>query len=121
MRPLLDRYEVKTIALSKDSVEIASQHRKRDGLSFTLLADPALKVIEQFGLIHQSGLEFKTFFVLGIPLGYPTGFRRMAIPTTFLVDRDGIVRWIDQADDYRLRGDVERIRQALQSVYRVDQ
>ena len=121
MRPLFDRYEVKVVGLSKDTVEDANKQRIRDGLSFTLLADPELKVIEEFGLIHQNGLEFGTFFFLGFPLGWPTGFRRMAIPTTLLVDRDGTVRWIDQAEDYRLRGDAERIQQALQTVFGVEE
>ena len=117
MQPLLQSYGVQTMAISKDTVAQAQHHRQRDGLTFPLLADPELKVHYQFGLVHQNGLEFETFFVFGIPLGWPVGFRRMAIPTTFLVDEQGIIRWIDQADDYRLRGDRARIEQALQKVF----
>lgn len=42
---------------------------------------------------------------------------QMAIPTTLLLDEEGIVRWIDQADDYRLRGDRARTENALKRVY----
>lgn len=117
MQPLLQNYSVQTVAISKDNVSQAQHHRQRDSLIFPLLTDPELKIHHQFGLVHQNGLEFKTFFVLGIPLGWPVGFRRMAVPTTFLVDEQGIIRWIDQAEDYRLRGDRKRIEEALQQAF----
>ena len=102
------------MALSKDSVAEAAAHRTRDELDdITLLADPDLKVISAFGLEHHKALEFKSWTVLGIPLGLPTGYKRMAIPTSILMDANGTVRWIDQADDYRVRGDEERLIQAL--------
>jgi hypothetical protein len=41
----------------------------------------------------------------------------MAIPTTLILDEDGIVRWIDQAEDYRLRGDRTRTEGALREAF----
>lgn len=119
MKPMLDRYGVSVVALSKDPPELARAHRDRDGIEFTLLSDPDLAVIERFGLLHEEALEFTTFFVAGIPLGWPKrlGFDRMAIPTTLLIDEQGIVRWIDQADDYRLRGDERRTLAALEESF----
>lgn len=115
MKPLLERYGVTIVALSKDTPALAAAHQKRDGLTFPLLSDPELSVIKRFGLLHEGALEFQTFFVGGqrFPLGWPTGFQQMAIPTTLLLDEDHIVRWIDQADDYRIRGDESRTRAAL--------
>lgn len=118
MRPLLDRYGVAVVALSKDPPEVAKAHRERDGLHFTLLSDPRLEVIRRFGLLHEGAVEFRTFYLAGhFPVGWPTGFRRMAIPTTLLLDEQGIVRWVDQADDYRLRGDRTRTENALREVF----
>ena len=118
MSPLFEQYGVTVIALSKDTPEIARTHRERDGLNFTLLCDPDLAIIERFGLLHEGAVEFRTFFLAGhFPLGWPTGFKRMAIPTTLLLDEKGIVRWIDQADDYRLRGDRTRTENALKEVF----
>jgi len=37
----------------------------------------------------------------------------MAIPTTLLVDEQGVIRWIDQTDDYRLRSSNERVLKAI--------
>lgn len=114
MRALFHEKGVRLVALSKDSVAEAAAHRTRDELDdITLLADPDLKVISAFGLEHHKALEFKSWTVLGIPLGLPTGYKRMAIPTSILMDANGTVRWIDQADDYRVRGDEERLIQAL--------
>lgn len=118
MRPLIeDRYGVKIVALSRDTQAQVQRQQKRDSLSFTLLSDPKLAVIRQFGLVHHKGLPFKTFHLFGIPLGVPRKPQSMAIPTTLIVDQDGIVRWIDQADDYRMRGDEARIRAALADVF----
>ncbi|GBE23954.1 MAG TPA: redoxin domain-containing protein [Actinobacteria bacterium] len=117
MQPLLHRYGVATIAISKDSVEDAAAHKRRDNLSFALLSDPDLEVIGQYGLVHRAGFEFVTRFVFGLALGYPVGFKQMAIPTSLLIDESGTVRWIDQAEDYRLRGDESRIEHALREVW----
>lgn len=118
MHDELARHRVEVVALSMDTPAKAAHHQQRDGLRFTLLSDPKLEVIRQFGLQHDGGLEFAiSGSIAGIPIALPTGFKTMAIPTTLLVDEDGIVRWIDQADDYRLRGDVQRITAALDSAF----
>lgn len=117
MAPLFERHGIRILALSKDTVEQAALHKGRDGLPFDLLADPELRVIRAFGLLHEKALEFRTWTVAGIPLGLPSGKKTMAIPTTLIVDEKGIVRWIDQADDYRIRGDEKRITDALAAVF----
>ena len=48
------------------------------------------------------------------PLCRDGGIRRsLAIPTTFLIDAEGSVRWIDQAEDYRVRSDAPRVLGAI--------
>ncbi|NOY27683.1 MAG: peroxiredoxin family protein [Oligoflexia bacterium] len=119
MAPLLADYRVTLVALSKDSPAQAAAQRQRDGLEFILLCDPDLAVIKRFGLLHEGALAFRTF-LLGrarFPLGWPVGFKQMAIPTTLILDEDHVVRWIDQADDYRIRGDERRTRDALARVF----
>ncbi len=118
MRSLLDKYRAKVVALSKDTQEDARAHRERDGLGFDLLSDPDLAIIKRFGLLHEGAVEFATWYLAGhFPIGYPVGFKQMAIPTTLILDEEGVVRWIDQADDYRLRGDRRRTEFALREVF----
>lgn len=119
MRPLLDRHGIEVIAVSKDTPAQVRAHRSRDELSLTLLSDPELELITAFGLRHVGALEFRTFLIGGIrfPLGYPVGFRTMAIPTTLILDEAHVVQWIDQAEDYRVRGDEARTREALTATF----
>lgn len=119
MQPDLDKYGVSIVALSKDSVEEAAVHKTRDGLSLTLLADPKLEVIRQYGVEHHKALGSNTgsFTVGGIPLALTPSFKTMAIPTSLLVDENGVIRWIDQTDDYRLRSDNDRVLQAVKDAF----
>ena len=108
---------VEVVAISCDTPEEASRLVSREGLSFTVLSDPALEVISAFGLAQDRGLRVWTFTVLGIPLGVPVGRRRMAIPTSLLVDPSGEVLWVDQARDYRLRADRELVMSAVRRAF----
>lgn len=117
--PELEARGVRVVALSKDTVEEAAVHRKRDAVKATLLSDPKLEVIRRFGVEHHKALNMKTggFKLAGIPLGLNMSFKSMAIPTTLLVDEDGIVRWIDQSEDYRIRSNRERVLAAVQDTF----
>lgn len=118
MKPELAEHGVRLVALSKDDVASAARHKERDGLTFTVLADPKLKVIRQFGVEHHKAIEFSKggFSIAGIPLALVPELKTMAIPTTLLVDEHGVVRWIDQTDDYRLRSANDRVMEAVRSL-----
>jgi hypothetical protein len=115
----LAAFGVRVIALSKDSPGDAANHRERDGLAMSLLSDPRLEVIERFGVLHRGALEFSTlrFSIMGIPLALVPSFKTMAIPTSILVDDRGTIRWIDQADDYRLRSGEARVLDAVRRAF----
>ena len=119
MQPELEQYGVSVVALSKDTVEEAAIHKTRDRLSITLLADPKLEVIRQYRVEHHKALGFKTgkLVVGGIPLAFTPSFKTMAIPTSLLVDENGVIQWIDQTDDYRLRSDNTRVLEAVRSAF----
>lgn len=108
--------------MSKDTAVEAAKQKERDNLSFALLADPKLKVIRQYGVEHHKAFGFHTgssFKLFGLPFSLWPSFKAMAIPTTILIDEQGIVRWIDQADDYRLRSNGERVMGAVREVFRL--
>lgn len=113
------KYNIKVVALSKDTPEEATIHKNRDHLSIQLLSDAKLKVIRQYGVEHHKAFGFETdsFKIFGVPLSLKPSFKAMAIPTTLLIDEEGIIRWIDQADDYRLRSNNERVMSAVQTVF----
>lgn len=119
MKGELEKYGVSLVALSKDTVADAAHQKSRDKLSFTLLSDPKLDVIKQYGVEHHKALEFSnvSFTLFGIPLALIPTIKKMAIPTSLLVDEKGVIRWIDQADDYRLRSNEERVMEAVREAF----
>ena len=119
MQSDLEKYGVSVVALSKDSVEEAAIHMERDDLTLKLLSDSNLEVIRQYGVEHHKALNFTTttFIIGGIPLALTPSFKAMAIPTSLLVDENGIIQWIDQADDYRIRSNGDRVFDALKSAF----
>lgn len=116
MKDVFDRYGVELVAISMDTVEQAASMRVRDDLWCTLLADPELKVIDQYGLVNRSVIA-KTWWVLGLPIGMVAGKKQMAIPTSILLSENGTVKWIDQSDDYRIRADRARVERALDEAF----
>lgn len=115
------KYNVQTIALSTDTVEHAKAHLERDGLNMRLLSDPQLAVIRQYGVEHHKALSLdstnvKTIFAIGLPFSTPS-YRPIAIPTSLLIDEHGIIQWVDQSDDYRLRASRDTVMAALKKAF----
>jgi peroxiredoxin len=102
LRPELDARGIALVAISADTPEQIRAGRARHGARATLLADPELAVTAQYGLVNRKGLA-------------PGGLRRLPIPTTLLVDAEGIARWIDQATDYQVRSHPDRVLSAIRS------
>jgi peroxiredoxin len=67
-----------------------------------MLSDSDLHVTRQFG-IENTNTSFRPPGIMGLP-----------IPTTILTDAKGIVRWIDQSDDYMVRSEPERVLAVLE-------
>ena len=119
MKSDLEQYGVNVVAISKDDAKTADKHKSRDNLSLTLLADPELAVIRQYGVEHHKALEVSgpSVTVFGITLGFIPSVKKMAIPTSMLIDEQGVIRWIDQTDDYRLRSSEELVMKAVKDVF----
>jgi len=117
--PKLAEHGVEVVALSKDTPAAALQQRKRDKLSFQLLSDPELEVLRDYGAEHHKAIEFSKggFTLFGIPLALVPSFESMAIPTTFLIDERGVIQWIDQAEDYRIRSAEDRVLTQVRRVF----
>jgi peroxiredoxin len=119
MQSELGEHGVSVIVLSKDTVEEAAIHKTRDNLSLTLLSDPTLEVIKQYGVEHHKAFGFNTGPISwgGLPFSFKPSFKTMAIPTSLLVDEKGVIQWIDQADDFRIRSDNGRVIEAVKNAF----
>ncbi len=115
----LETHGVTVVALSKDTVEEAAVHKTRDKLTLTLLSDSKLEVIKQYGVEHHKALGLATtrFSLFGIPFSFVPSYKTMAIPTSLLVSEEGVIVWIDQSEDHRLRSNEERVLQAIEGAF----
>ncbi len=88
------------MTLSTDKPEEIRKSRSKHGLRATMLSDRDLAVTDRFNLRNARGLR-------------PPGMAALPIPTTILVDAEGVVGWIDQTDDDRVRSHPDRVSRAL--------
>lgn len=99
-------YGIEMVALSPDTVKESHRTKRSSKLRMPILSDEHLEVIDLYGVRHPKAM--------GAPRnGSP--IRPLAIPTTFLIDADGKVVWIDQADDYRVRSNPDRVLAAVRA------
>ena len=100
MRPGLDARGIKIVTVCADDAERIRKGRRKHGLAATMLADPDLAITDRFNLRNRTNLS-------------PRGVRPLPIPTTILVDADGVVRWIDQGTDYQARSHPDHVMAAI--------
>ncbi len=105
---MLDARGIAIVTVCIDSPEQIRAGRAKHGARAVMLSDASLVVTDRYNLRNP------TNFAPGQDGGLPT-FRGLPIPTTILVDAEGVVRWIDQSTDYQVRSDPERVRAALET------
>ena len=104
LRPQLDERGVELVTLCTDTTEDIREGKSKHGAKAVMLSDRDLAVTRLYG-IENTAPKVNFWSPEGLP-----------IPTTILADREGIVRWIDQSDDYRVRSEPGRVLAALQEV-----
>jgi peroxiredoxin len=100
LRPELDARGIELVTISTDTPEEIRKQRTKHGARAVMLSDTDLEVTSRYNLRNERNVS-------------PKGFAPMPIPTTFLVDAQGIVRWIDQSADYQVRSHPDRVLQAI--------
>jgi peroxiredoxin len=68
------------------------------GFTFPLLSDPRAEVIRRYDLLHPSG---------------GPGGTDIARPAEFLVDSNGVVRWVNLAEGVTVRARPSQVLEAL--------
>jgi len=92
---------VQILAISPDpntkSQELADRLKAR----YRFLTDGDLALTRRYGLVHARG--------------GPNG-EDVPIPTTVVIDRHGIVRWLKLADNYQVRPDPADVARAVRAL-----
>jgi len=82
------------VAISVDSPEESRDLCQKAGFTFSFLSDPNTNAIRAYDLLHtKAGVN-----------GHD-----VARPGEFLVDSNGIVRWVNLTEDFRVRARAEEL------------
>lgn len=84
------------VAICPDPVAMNRKVTDRLGLAFPVLSDPGLVAVDAYGVRHEGALR-------------PEEGQSIPRPATFVVDRDGVVRFRHLTDDWRVRPRAETL------------
>ncbi len=110
------RRGVQVLAISVDRPAAAAEAGARWEIPFPVLADPDLVAHEAFGVVHTADdAEVARLHSLGIDLEAASGrtHHRFAIPSIFVIDGAGVIRWAHSDPDYRTRPSAQQLLQAI--------
>ena len=101
MRPDLEARGIRILLVCTDRPGLIRTGRALHGNRAVIVSDPDLAVTDLFGL-RNGGVNVR-----------PPGTPALPIPTTLLIDADGVVRWMDQSRHYSERANPERVAAAV--------
>ena len=87
------------MAISVDTPEINRRQRQKLGFTYTFLSDPKAEVIRRYDLLHRGA--------------GPKGMD-IARPAEFLIDSNGIVRWVNLTENIAVRARPEQVLEAFE-------
>jgi peroxiredoxin len=92
---------IRPVAISVDSPEDSAKLKQQAGYTFSFLSDPNAEVIRRYDLLHA---------------GQGIDGHDVARPGEFLVDPDGVVRWVNLTDNYWVRARPEQVLEAAKTL-----
>jgi peroxiredoxin len=96
--PEFEARRINVVGISVDPPEINRRQSQKRGYTFPLLSDPKMHVIRRYDVLH--------------PGAGPKG-GDIARPAEFLLDSNGIVRWVNLTDNIAVRARPEQVLEAL--------
>lgn len=86
-----------------------------DDLGYRLFSDSPLTAARAFGIVYQlDAEEVRRYAGFGIDLEDASGqsHHQLPVPSVFLVERGGTIRWVYSNPDYRVRPDNAQLLEA---------
>jgi peroxiredoxin len=117
--PELARRGVRLIAISPQAPDASLSMQEKNGLTFTVLSDPANQLAKAAGILTAPSSEVRAAQLqLGLDLTAVNadGTIQIPMPTTIIVTADHLVRWVDVHPDYSTRSEPDQILAALDRV-----
>ncbi|MEU6440203.1 peroxiredoxin-like family protein [Streptomyces sp. NPDC047046] len=112
VRPALDARGVRLIAVSPQRPDGSLTTAETNALTFTVLSDPGNKLAAALGILTQAtpeASEAQHALGLDVAAANADGTAAIPMPTTVVLDAEGVVRWIDVHPDYTTRTEPEAL------------
>ncbi len=107
------------IAISTDRPAKLEESRKANDLGYKLYSDSSLAAARAFGIAFQlSDDDVRMYLDYGIDLEAASGQKhhQLPVPSVFLVDAGGRIRWVYSNPDYKIRPDHAAILEAARGL-----
>ena len=85
------------MAISVDTPEVNRNMLAKAGYTFTFLSDPQAETIRRYDLLHAGAGE---------------NGHDISRPAEFLLDSDGVIRWVNLTENYWIRARPEQFFEA---------
>ena len=114
---MIEASGAKVIAISPEKPDYLNKMAEKTGAEFTLLYDEGYKIANAYDVTFKptSTQLFTYNVVLGAKLKktHSDESQQLPIPATFIISRDGIIRWRQFNPDYKKRASVKDILKAM--------
>ncbi len=97
----LKALDVQVIGVSVDPVEKARETRDKLKAPFPILSDAQGQAMEVYGTRNPD---------------HDPGKKPINTPTLVLIDKSGTIRWIHQAENYRIRAPISKVLEEAQKL-----
>ena len=88
---------IRPVAISVDTPEVNRNMLAKAGYTFTFLSDPQAETIRRYDLLHAGAGE---------------NGQDISRPAEFLLDAEGVVRWVNLTENYWIRARPEQFFEA---------
>ena len=109
------------VAISADRPAELVKSLEAEGLGYTLYSDSALSAARSFGIVFQLDDAMVAGYArYGIDLEKASGesHHQLPVPSVFLVEAGGTIRWVYSNPDYKVRPDNARLLEAARKTSR---
>jgi peroxiredoxin len=105
---------VRLVAISPQTPDASLTLVERSELPFTVLSDVGNVVAASFGLVHHVPAELNAVYAgngfdLAVDNAQPPDDITLPLPATYVIDRDGTVRFVFVSADYTERADPDDV------------
>ena len=101
------------IAVSVDPPDISEKLRRRLDLPMRILSDTNGTLMDPLGIRHDGGMPPD---LIAGEVGKINPSRDLFLATNYLLDEQGVIRWIYRPDTYRIRASVDELLAAIDAL-----